>query len=67
MIKLTLFDIQDSNKNDDVFVNINNISYLTRYVPYPWTMIYFVDGTKIAVKQSCEQILKAIKEFKIEV
>lgn len=67
MVKLTLFDVQDSNKNDDVFINVNNITYLTRYVPYPWTMIYFVDGTKIAVKQSCEHILKVIKEFKIEV
>lgn len=67
MVKLTLFDIQDSNKNDDVFINEKNITYITRYNPYPWTLIYFVDGTKIAVKQSCEQVLNKIQEFKIKI
>ena len=66
MIKLTFFDIKDSDKNEEVFVNINNITYFTRYLPYPWTLIYFIDGTKIGVKQSCEDILKLIKEYKIK-
>ena len=67
MVKLTLFDIQDSSKNDDVFVNIKNITYITRYNPYPWTLIYLVDGSKIAVKQSCEQVLNKIQEFKVQI
>lgn len=67
MVKLTLFDIEDSSKNDDVFVNTKNITYITRYNPYPWTLIYFVDGSKIAVKQSCEQVVNKIREFKINI
>lgn len=65
MVKLTIFDIQDSNKNDDVFINEKNITYITRYNPYPWTLIYFTDGTKIGVKQSCEQVLTLVQENKI--
>lgn len=65
MIKLTIFDIQNSNKNDEIFVNVNNINYIMRYDPYPWTLIYFVGGNRIAVKQSCEQIINRIQEYKL--
>ena len=61
MIKLTIFDIQDDTKNDDVFVNSRNITYFTRYNPHPWTLVHFIDGTKIGVKESCEQVLELIK------
>ena len=68
MLKLTLFDLLDGSKNNtEIYVNINNISYFTRFLPYGCTKIVFNNGVDITVAESCEQILKRIQEFKIEI
>ena len=60
VLKLTLFDLFDSESGKTIFVNYDNVNYFhsTKYDNN--TFIYFKDGTKIVVKESSEDINKML-------
>lgn len=60
VLKLTLLDLFDINKSQIVYINYDNVNYFhpTKYDNN--TVIYFKDGSKLAIKESSEDINKIL-------